>query len=106
MRHTWTDTNRTVTGAVGEIAMPFYSQRPLAPKLRVMGLVGSPSVQGLAGLGYDFANHEPLVGIGFQGPYVEGGVNYLFNGEFHPYIGADTIGSAPDPTTVFVPALN
>ena len=65
-------------------------------------MVGSPSVQGLAGFGYDFANQQPLLGLGVQGPYVEGGVNYLFDGQFHPYLGIDTFGSAPDRNTVVI----
>ena len=84
VRQTYTDTNNTVTGGLGEIAFPFVSQRKRLPKLRVMGLYGSPSIQGEAGLGYDFANQQPLLGLGVQGPYVEGGVNVLLNQEFHP----------------------
>ena len=95
VRHTWTDTNNTVTGGLAEIALPVITKRNHGPKIRALGLVGSTSVQGLAGIGYDFANQQPLLGVGVQGPYVEGGVNYLLNGEFHPYIGANTYGGAP-----------
>ena len=95
VRHTWTDTNHTVTGGLAEIAFPVITKRNHGPKIRAMGLVGSTSVQGLAGIGYDFANQQPLLGVGVQGPYVEGGANYLLNGEFHPYIGANIFGGVP-----------
>jgi len=95
VRHTWTDTNNTVTGAEAELAIPLTRQMHFGPKVRALGLIGSPSVQGLAGVGYDFANMQPLLGVGIQGPYVEGGANYLFDGKFHPYLGVNTFGNAP-----------
>ena len=105
VRKTYTDTNNTVTGALGEISFPFITQRKSLPKLRIMGLYGLTGVQGEAGLGYDFANQQPLLGLGVQGPYVEGGVNVLLNQEFHPYLGANTFGNAPDKTTVPAPVV-
>ena len=68
-----------------------------------MGLIGSPSVQGEAGFGYDFANNQPLIGVGIQGPYVESGANYLFDGRLHPYLGANTWGNAPSRNTIVTP---
>ena len=103
VRQTYTDTNNNVSGGMGEIAMPVFTQRKRLPKLRLMGLYGSTSVQGEAGIGYDFANQQPLLGLGVQGPYVEGGVNILLNQEFHPYIGANTFGSAPGSVTTMAP---
>ena len=100
VRHTYTDTNNTVTGALAEVAIPLSEKLKFGPKVRAMGLVGSPSVQGEAGIGYDFANQQPLIGVGIQGPYIEGGVNYLFDGEFHPYLGVDTFGNAPSRDTI------
>lgn len=103
VRHTWTDINNTVTGGLAELAFPIIGKDQFAPKVAVKGLIGSTGVQGLGGVGYDFANQQPFVGIGAQGPYVEGGLNYLFDGQFNPYIGANTFGNAPERTVVSVP---
>ena len=100
VRHTYTDTNNTVTGGLAEVAIPLSDKFHFAPKIRAMGLAGSPSVQGELGIGYDFANQQPLIGAGIQGPYVEGGANYLFDGQLNPYLGVDTFGNAPSRDTV------
>ena len=100
VRHTYTDTNNAVTGGRVEVAIPLSEKLHYGPKFRAMGLVGSPSVQGEAGIGYDFANQQPLIGIGIQGPYVEGGANYLFNGQLNPYLGVNTFGNAPSRNTI------
>jgi hypothetical protein len=108
VRHTYTNTDNNVTGALAEIAVPVFPDTNFAPKVRAMGSFGNTTFQGEAGIGYDFANEQPLIGVGIQGPYVEAGANYLFDGEFHPYIGVDTYGGAPGATstTVFVPVVN
>ena len=102
LRHTYTNTNNTVTGAMAEIAVPLFPAAHFGPKIRAMGLLGSTSFQGEAGVGYDFYNQQPLIGLGVQGPYVEAGANYLFDGKFHPYLGVDTYGGAPGASTVLV----
>ena len=105
VRQTYTDTNNAVTGGLAEIALPLVTKRQRLPKLRVMGLYGSTGIQGEAGFGYDFANQQPLLALGIQGPYVEGGINVLLNQEFHPYLGANTFGNAPDKQTVPAPVV-
>ncbi len=100
VRQTYTDASHTVTGGLAELAIPLTNKKHFGPKIRAMGLVGSPSFQGEAGIGYDFANQQPLIGIGIQGPYIEGGANYLLDGEFHPYLGVDSYGGAPVPAPV------
>ena len=100
VRHTYTDTNNTVTGALAEVAVPLSEKLHFGPKIRAMGLIGSPSIQGEAGIGYDFANMQPLIGVGIQGPYVEGGANYLFDGQLNPYLGVNTWGNAPSRNTI------
>ena len=92
VRQTYTDPNNMVTGGLAELAIPLTNKKHFGPKIRAMGLIGSTSFQGEAGIGYDFANQQPLIGLGLQGPYVEGGANYLFDGEFHPYLGINTFG--------------
>jgi len=108
VRHTYTNTDNNVTGALAEIAIPVFPNTNFAPKIRAMGLIGSTSVQGEAGVGYDFTNLQPLIGVGIQGPYVEAGANLLLSGELHPYIGANTFGNAPsaDSSTIFISPLN
>lgn len=105
VRHTYTNTDNNVTGALAEIAVPIFPNTNFAPKARAMGLIGNTTVQGELGIGFDFANQQPLIGAGIHGPYVEAGANYLFDGQFHPYIGVDTYGGAPaaTSTTVFLP---
>ena len=105
VRHTYTNTNDTVTGALAEVAIPLSEKLKFAPKVRAMGLVGSPTVQGEAGIGYDFANQQPLIGVGIQGPYIEGGANYLLDGQLNPYIGVDTFGSAPSHIVIAPPPV-
>ena len=99
VRHTHTDTNNFVTGGLAEIAIPVITKKNHGPKIRAMGLAGSTCVQGVGGIGYDFANQQPLIGAGVQGPYSEAGANFLFNSELHPYIGLNSYGCAPDKTT-------
>ncbi len=105
VRHTYTNTDNNVTGALAELAVPIFPNTNFAPKARAMGLIGNTTVQGELGIGFDFANQQPLIGAGIHGPYVEAGANYLFDGQFHPYIGVDSYGGAPG-ATVVPPALN
>ncbi len=106
VRHTYTYTDNNVSGALAELAVPIFPNTNFAPKVRAMGLFGNTTFQGEAGFGYDFANQQPLIGVGIHGPYVEAGANYLFDGQFHPYVGVDTYGGAPVATvTTVVPPL-
>lgn len=95
VRYTKTDTSNDVTGAKADIAIPVMGDMPFVPTFRVMGVMGSTEVQGEAGLGYDFATENFLLGVGAQGPYVNGGINFEFDGSLHPYIGANTLEDAP-----------
>lgn len=96
VRHTNTNKNNNVVGILGEISLPLMGDKPFVPAIRVKGLVGVPDVQGLAGVGYDFAHEQALVTAGVQGPYVEGGVDYLFSGDFAPYLGVNSYDGAPE----------
>lgn len=95
VRYTKTDTDNDVTGAKADVAFPLVGDAPFVPTVRVLGLMGSTEVQGEAGIGYDFAGQQPLLAVGAQGPYVNGGMNLELDGTFHPYIGANTLGDAP-----------
>ena len=105
LRHTKTDSGNDVVGALGEVAFPLLGEKPFIPTVRAMGLVGTPDVQGMAGIGYDFASRQPLLGLGVQGPFVEGGFNVELGGEFHPYLGVNSYDGAPDRKVVSVPFL-
>jgi hypothetical protein len=94
-RNTKTDEENDVTGAKLDVAIPLTSDNHM-PTIRVMGLVGSPDVYGEAGLGYDFAKSQALIGAGAQGPYVNGGFNYYFGSIIAPYIGLNNLDGAPD----------
>ena len=94
-RATKTDTDNDVTGAKMDITIPLTGDNH-SPTLRAMGLAGSTDVQGEAGIGYDFAKSQALIGAGAQGPYVNGGINYYFGGLLAPYLGANTLDGAPE----------
>lgn len=96
VRHTKTNSSNTVTGLMGEIALPILGEKPFVPTIRGMGIVGKPDVQGMVGLGYDFASQQPLLGLGVQGPFVEGGLNIELGGALEPYLGVNSYDGAPD----------
>lgn len=102
VRRTNTDSDNDVTGFMGEIALPVLGETPFVPTVRAMGLVGTPDVQGLAGIGFNFADQQPLLGLGVQGPFVEGGLNIELGGELQPYLGLNSYDGAPD--RIIIPA--
>ncbi len=95
VRHTKTDDDNDVYGGKLDVAVPILGDDNFMPTVRVLGLAGSRDVQGEAGLGFDFAAQQALVGAGVQVPYVNGGVNLQFDGEWHPYLGVNTYDGAP-----------
>lgn len=94
VRHTNTDEDNDVVGGKLDVAVPILGDDNFIPTVRVLGLAGSRDVQGEAGLGFDFAAQQALVGAGVQVPYVNGGVNLQFDGEWHPYLGVNTYDGA------------
>ena len=64
---------------------------------RVKYLNGSRSAQGEVGAGFSFASQAPLVNLGVQGPYINGGVDYLFGKGSLASIGVNTLGKAKKP---------
>jgi hypothetical protein len=95
VRHTKTDDDNDVYGGKLDVAVPILGDDNFMPTVRILGLAGSRDVQGEAGLGFDFAAQQALVGAGVQVPYVNGGVNWQFDGEWHPYLGVNTYDGAP-----------
>jgi hypothetical protein len=64
---------------------------------RVKYLNGSRSAQGEVGAGFSFASQAPLVNLGVQGPYINGGADYLFGKGSLASIGVNTLGKAKKP---------
>ena len=103
VRHTKTDDDNDVYGGKLDVAVPLLGDDNFMPTVRALGLAGSRDFQGEAGLGFDFASQQALVGAGVQVPYVNGGVNLQFDGEFHPYLGVNTYDGAPSRQLVPLP---
>jgi hypothetical protein len=103
VRHTNTDKGNDVYGGKLDVAIPILGDDNFIPTVRVLGLAGSRDVQGEAGFGFDFAAQQALVGAGIQVPYVNGGVNLQFDGEWHPYLGVNTYDGAPSRKSEQVP---
>ena len=73
------------------ISMGFNLSKFGPGKLKLGYFDGREHLQGEANLGYDFASNKFLGGLGAQGPYVNGGVDYLFGDKLDPYFGINTI---------------
>jgi len=103
VRTTTTDTSNDVTGALAEVAVPIDPEGDFSPVFRVMGIFGNTDVQGLAGIGYDFGKNQGILGLGAQGDYVDGGLNFGLDGTFSPYVGGSSYDGPPDRGASAVP---
>jgi hypothetical protein len=66
---------------------------------RVKYLHGAHDAQGEIGAGYSFQAASPLLNLGVQGPFINGGMDYLFsNGGIMGYLGVNTLDSPKSPT--------
>ena len=90
VRHTETDIDNDVTGALAEVAVPLTPDGFFTSTFRIMGIFGDTDVQGLAGVGFDFGDGQALIGIGAQTDYVDGGVNFKLDGTVTPYVGGSS----------------
>ena len=79
------------------VSMSFHLAKPGPGKLKLGYFEGKDDLQGEAGLGYDFASNKFLGGIGVQGPYLTGVLDYLLGGTFEPYLGVNSIGKYKKP---------
>ena len=95
VRRTTTDTDNDVTGFGADLAFPLDPDSGFSPVLRIMGIFGDTNVQGQAGVGFDFGNNQPLIGLGAQGDYVDGGLN-IYQDKLVPYAGVSSYDGAPD----------
>ena len=90
VRHTRTDTDNDVSGALAEIVVPFKEDGFGASAFSIKGIFGDVDVQGIAGLGFDFGKGKALLGLGAQTNYVDGGINIYEDGQLSPYVGASS----------------
>lgn len=106
IRYTHTNTNNVVSGAKADIAIPLVTGKPSAPTFRLMGLIGNPNAQAEAGLGFDLLTSQPVLAVGGQGPYVNGGANIGLGGKLTPYVGVNSLDGAPkrNVTIVTIPS--
>lgn len=95
VRFAHSDKGNAVTGAKLDVALPFMISKSGAPTFRLLGLFGHSDLQGEAGIGYDFQIDQPVLAIGAQGPYLNGGANYDFSNRVKPYIGINSLDAAP-----------
>ena len=66
-------------------------------ELRAKYLKGEREVQGEVGLGFSGAHEAFLLHGGVQGPYINGGVDYLFNKGWLASIGVNTLNKVKKP---------
>jgi hypothetical protein len=88
-RHVKVDAGGDAEGYGASISLNFKKG---FDKVRVEGVKGDRSAQGLLGGGYSIVNKDFFLGAGIQGPFVFGGVDYLLkNKRWEPYIGVNSI---------------
>ena len=70
------------------------------PVVRVMAVVGVSEAQLELGGGVRLFDWSPVFAAGVQGPYSNGGANYLPGGGIRPYVGLNDLGKLqrPPPT--------
>jgi len=93
--------NGDAHGAGLDLTFPIAGGGITFDKIRVKGIDGRYDVQGELGFGYSVLTNGFLLTGGVQLPYVVGGVDYLQNGGWVPYIGINTQGryKKPNQTT-------
>lgn len=65
---------------------------------RVKYLHGSHDAQGEVGAGYSFQAASALLNLGLQGPFINGGMDYVLSKGIMGYVGANTLDSPKRPT--------
>jgi len=98
-RETRTSSSDEVVGGKLDLEFPLNAHFLDAFTIRGMGLAGDRDVQGEFGLGLSGFDFKPLLAGGIQGPYVNGGVNYIFGTGFEPYLGANSLSRPHKPNT-------
>jgi hypothetical protein len=103
VRHTHTDTSNNVTGGLVDISLPFGPDENFMPTVRLMGIIGNTNVQGIGGVGFDFADGQGLISGGVQIRNFQVGTHFSFDGEIEPYVDISTYAGAPTRTTTVGP---
>ena len=100
IRSTTTSAEDAVAGGKLDLTLPLDFKAKFQPIIRAMGVAGNRDVQGEAGFGMKPESGQFLLGAGLQGPYVNGGANYLIGKGVNPYFGVNSIGRATGPTII------
>jgi len=61
-------------------------------KLKLAYLKGKDDLQGELGVGYDFAKGAPLLGLGFNAPHINAGVDIAAGSSYTPFATLHTLG--------------
>ena len=93
--------NDRVRGAKIEVSYVLSGAPMGLGEVRVKALAGKRSVQGELGAGFSFQGQAALLNAGVQGPYVNGGTDYLFGKGWMPYVGVNTLGRVKGATETF-----
>jgi len=102
VRRSRTNDGDDTTGAKLDLALKIDSEFWKDPTLRLMALAGKRDAQGEFGLGLSGLDFKPLIAAGVQGPYVEGGANFIFGTGLQPYL---TVSSLAAPARTRGPVL-
>jgi len=93
--------NDRVRGAKVEMSVVLSGAPVGLGEIRVKALAGKRNVQGELGAGFSFQGQAFLLNAGVQGPYVNGGTDYLFGKGWQPYIGVNTLGRVKKASETF-----
>ena len=100
VRRTQTTTQSAVYGGKMDIAIPLSTDGFFNPTVRLLAVGGDRTIQGEAGFGATRTAQgsiSPLLALGAQVPFVNGGVNYGFGQGLTPYLGLNTVKRAAAP---------
>ena len=110
VRRTQTTTQSAVYGAKMDVAIPLSTEGFFNPTVRLLAVGGDRTIQGEAGVGATRnaqGAFTPLLALGAQVPFVNGGVNYGIGQGLAPYLGINTVkrATAPErtPSTLICP---
>ena len=100
VRRTQTTTQSAVYGGKVDVAFPLSTDTFFNPTIRLLGVGGDRTIQGEAGIGATInarGGVNPLLALGAQVPFVNGGVNYGVGKGLAPYLGVNTVKRAAAP---------
>ena len=100
VRRSQTTTQSAVYGGKVDVAIPLSTDGLFNPTIRLLAVGGDRTIQGEAGVGATRNARgaiSPLLALGAQVPFVNGGVNYGIGQGFAPYLGLNTVKRAAAP---------